>query len=281
MSAPISAQLDGVIDVHVHNAPDSRARSLDAFEVARMARRMHMRAVVMKNHYVPTASLAYLVAQIVPEVQFFGGIALNSTVGGINPASVEHMALTTGGHGKIVWLPTYDSEHNNLTVEANSLYVPVMRDGRPVPELLRVFELMAQYDLSLATGHSSPDESLALIPIARAAGIERIIVTHPESALVKMPLAQQQQAAELGAWLEYPIGVALPPNAMSFEDFTARIRAVGPEHVILSTDLGQVMRPTPADGLLGYINAMRAAGFTQVELDLMTKQNPARFLGLD
>jgi len=281
LSAPVGAQLDGVIDVHVHNAPDSRVRSLDAFEVARMARRMHMRAVVMKNHYTPTASLAYLVGQIVPEVQFFGGIALNNTVGGINPASVEHMALTTGGLGKIVWLPTYDSEHNHLTVAANPLHIPVIRDGRPVPELLRVFELMAQYDLSLATGHSSPEESLALIPVAKAAGVERIIVTHPESALVKMPLAQQQQAAAMGAWLEYPIGVALPPNEMTFEEFTARIRAVGPEHVILSTDLGQVMRPTPADGLLGYIEAMRDAGFTQAELDLMTKQNPARFLGLD
>jgi len=68
---------------------------------------------------------------------------------------------------------------------------------------------------------------------------------------------------------------------MSFEAFTARIREVGPEHVILSTDLGQVMRPTPADGLLGYLNRMREAGFTEVELDRMTKRNPAAFLGLE
>ncbi|HSG66411.1 MAG TPA: DUF6282 family protein [Gammaproteobacteria bacterium] len=281
LAVPAYAQLEGVIDVHVHSAPDSRPRGLDAFEAARMAQRTGMRAVVMKNHYTATASLAYLVAQVVPEVQFFGGIALNNTVGGVNPAAVEHMALTTGGHGKIVWLPTFDSEHNHRTVTANPLHVPIMRDGEPLPELTRLLEIIARYDLCLATGHSSPEESLALIPIALAAGVERIIVTHPESALVKMPLELQQRAAALGAWLEYPIGIALPPNEMSFEEFTTRIREVGPEHVILSTDLGQVMRPTPADGLLGYIDRMRRSGFSEAEIDLMTKRNPARFLGLE
>ena len=278
---PAWSQLEGVIDVHVHNAPDSRDRSLDAFEVARMAQRTGMRAVVMKNHYTQTASLAYLVSQIVPDVQFFGGIALNSTLGGINPAAVEHMALTTGGLGKVVWLPTFDSGHGHLTNRPNPLHVPVMRDGEPLPEVLRVFELVAQHDLALATGHSSPDETLALIPLAQAAGVERIIVTHPESPLVSMSISDQRKAAALGAWLEYPIGVAMPPAAMTVEEFAERIRAVGPEHVILSTDLGQVMRPTPADGFAGYLDQLRDNGFSQAELDVMTKRNPARFLGLE
>lgn len=280
VAAPAFAQLEGVIDVHVHNAPDSGPRGLDAFEVARMAQRTGMRAVVMKNHYTHTASLAYLVSQIVPDVQFFGGIALNSTLGGVNPAAVEHMARTTGGHGKVVWLPTFDSEHGHLTVRPNPSHVPVMRDGEPLPEVLRVFELIAQYDLSLATGHSSPEETLALIPLARAAGVERIIVTHPESRMVQMSVAQQREAAAMGTWLEYPVALAIAPAQMTQEAFAERIRAVGPEHVILSTDLGQVMRPTPADGFAGYIGQLREAGFSEAELDAMTKTNPARFLGL-
>ncbi len=279
--APAWAQLDGVIDTHVHSAPDSRARGLDAFEVARMAQRTGMRAVVMKNHYTQTASLAYLVSQIVPDVQFFGGIALNNTLGGVNPSAVEHMALTTGGLGKVVWLPTFDSEHGHLSVRPNPLNVPVMRDGEPIPEVLRVFELIAQHDLSLATGHSSPDETLTLIPLAQAAGVERIIVTHPESRMVQMSIEQQREAAAMGAWLEYPVALAMEPAQLTQEEFAERIRAVGPEHVILSTDLGQVMRPTPADGFAGYIGQMREAGFSEAELDAMTKHNPARFLGLE
>jgi hypothetical protein len=281
LAAPAWAQLEGVIDVHVHSAPDSRDRSLDAFEVARMARRTGMRAVVMKNHYTQTASLAYLVSQIVPDVQFFGGIALNNTLGGVNPEAVEHMALTTGGLGKVVWLPTFDSEHGHLSVRPNPLHVPVMRDGEPIPEVLRVFELVAQYDLSLATGHSSPEESLTFIPLAQAAGVERIIVTHPDSGMVQMSIEQQREAAAMGAWLEYPVALAMAPAQMTPEEFAERIRAVGPEHVILSTDLGQVMRPTPADGFAGYIGQLREAGFSEDELDAMTKHNPARFLGLE
>ncbi len=281
LTSPAWAQLEGVIDVHVHNAPDSRDRGLDAFEVARMAQRTGMRAVVMKNHYTHTASLAYLVSQIVPDVQFFGGIALNSTLGGVNPAAVEHMALTTGGLGKVVWLPTFDSEHGHLSVRPNPSHVPVMRDGEPIPEVLRVFELIAQYDLSLATGHSSPEESLTLIPLAQAAGVERIIVTHPESRMVQMSVGQQREAAAMGAWLEYPVALAMEPAQLTQEEFAERIRAVGPESVILSTDLGQVMRPTPADGFAGYISLMRDAGFSEAELDIMTKRNPARFLGLE
>jgi hypothetical protein len=281
LAAPAWAQLEGVIDVHVHSAPDSRDRSLDAFEVARMARRTGMRAVVMKNHYTQTASLAYLVSQIVPDVQFFGGIALNNTLGGVNPEAVEHMALTTGGLGKVVWLPTFDSEHGHLSVRPNPLHVPVMRNGEPIPEVLRVFEIVAQYDLSLATGHSSPEESLTLIPLAQAAGVERIIVTHPDSGMVQMSIEQQREAAAMGAWLEYPVALAMAPAQLTQEEFAERIRAVGPEHVILSTDLGQVMRPTPADGFAGYIGQLREAGFSEDELDAMTKHNPARFLGLE
>ena len=281
VAVPALAQLEGVIDVHVHNAPDSGPRGLDAFEVARMAQRTGMRAVVMKNHYTHTASLAYLVSQIVPDVDFFGGIALNSTLGGVNPSAVEHMARTTGGLGKVVWLPTFDSEHGHLTVRPNPAHVPVMRNGEPLPEVLRVFELIAQYDLSLATGHSSPEETLTLIPLAHAAGVERIIVTHPESRMVQMSVEQQREAAAMGAWLEYPVALAIAPAQMTPEAFAERIRAVGPEHVILSTDLGQVMRPTPADGFIGYIGQLREAGFTDPELDVMTKTNPARFLGLD
>lgn len=281
VAAPALAQLEGVIDVHVHNAPDSGPRGLDAFEVARMAQRTGMRAVVMKNHYTHTASLAYLVSQIVPDVQFFGGIALNSTLGGVNPAAVEHMARTTGGLGKVVWLPTFDSEHGHLTVRPNPLNVPVMRNGEPIAEVLRVFELIAQYDLSLATGHSSPEETLTLIPLAQAAGVERIIVTHPESRMVQMSVDQQREAAAMGAWLEYPVALAMEPAQLTQEEFADRIRAVGPESVILSTDLGQVMRPTPADGFAGYIGLMREAGFSEAELDIMTKRNPARFLGLE
>ena len=280
-AASAFAQLDGVIDLHVHSAPDSGPRSIDALEIARMARRSNMRALLFKNHYTSTAPLAYLVSRAVPGIGAYGGIVLNRSVGGINPAAVEHMAKTTGGGGRVVWMPTFDSEHYHRTLEPNPAFVPVSRNGELLPEVDNVLSLMADLDLALATGHSSPDESLLLIRAARQAGIGRVIVTHPLLPDVGMSLDLQRQAARLGAFLEYPVALMLPPASIAVEEFAEAVRFVGPPHVILTSDLGQVLNPVHTDGLTAFLARLREQGFTRQEIDLMTKSNPARFLGLD
>src|ERR1022692_1704964 len=92
LSTPLVAQtLNGVIDIHVHSDPDSMPRSIDAIDAAKLAHARGERALVLKNHYESTASLAYIVRKVVPGIELFGGIALNRTVGGVNPAAVERM----------------------------------------------------------------------------------------------------------------------------------------------------------------------------------------------
>ena len=97
------AELAGMIDLHVHVAPDSRGpRSVNGFEAAQMARRHGIRALLIKNHYTETASQAYLVSQIVPDIGVYGGIVLNRSVGGINPVAVGEHGLhdrAIGPHG--------------------------------------------------------------------------------------------------------------------------------------------------------------------------------------
>jgi hypothetical protein len=92
--------LAGAIDIHVHTAPDSTPRSIDAIDLARLAKSRGMRGLVLKNHYEPTASLAYIVRKEVPGIEVFGGIDLNLSLGGMNPSAVEHMAAITGGYGR-------------------------------------------------------------------------------------------------------------------------------------------------------------------------------------
>ena len=70
-----------------------------------------MRGLVLKNHYESTASLAYVVRKEVPGIEIFGGIDLNRSVGGINPAAVERMTMVKGGWGRVVWMPTFDAEN--------------------------------------------------------------------------------------------------------------------------------------------------------------------------
>ena len=282
-----SAALKGAIDVHVHTSPDSGPRSLNAFELARIARRYGMRALVFKNHYTHTASLAYLVSQAVPGIEAYGGITLNNTVGGINPNAVEHMALTTGRHGRVVWMPTRDSEHSSNPLKPNPNVVSISRNGELLNEVKEVFAIMVRENLALATGHSSPEESLLLIREARAMGIDRVSVTHAGDN--GMTMEQQVEAARLGAYLEYDFnpllpadtGKAKPKGGLPIETLVSFIRAVGTANVILSSDLGQELNPIHTDGMISFIHILKGQGFTMEEIGQMIKINPAKFLGLE
>src|SRR5712671_6875099 len=111
LAALVAGQgLTGAIDMHAHADPDGSARSIDAIDLAKLAKSRGMRAIVLKNHYEPTASVAYLVRKEVPGIEVFGGISLDLTVGGVNPAAVEWMTRVKGGYGRVIWLPTFDAE---------------------------------------------------------------------------------------------------------------------------------------------------------------------------
>jgi len=278
-----SAQtLTGVVDIHVHSDPDSMPRSIDAIDAAKLARSRGMRALVLKNHYEPTASLAYLVRKEVPGIELFGGIALNRTVGGVNPAAVERMPRVKGGWGRVVWMPTFDAENQVRFSKENRPYVSVSKNGQLLPEVKEVLALIAKNKLTLATGHSSPQEDLLLIRAAKDLGVSRIVVTHAMLPPVKMNVEQMKQAAAMGAYLEFVYNALIGPNkSFQMPEYAAAIRAVGPEHCILSSDLGQAGNPLHPDGLEAFFRGLRGQGFSVAEIDRMSKTNPAKLLGLE
>src|SRR6202142_4183936 len=98
--------LKGAIDTRVHSGPDSVPRSIDADDLARLAKEKGMRGLVLKNHWESTAALAYMVRKEVPGIEVFGGIVLDKSVGGINLEAVKRMAMMKGGWGRVGWLPT-------------------------------------------------------------------------------------------------------------------------------------------------------------------------------
>ncbi len=273
--------LVGAIDIHVHSLPDDRPRAIDAIEVAKLASTRRMRAIVLKNHYESTAGIAYLVRRLVPGVEVFGGIDLNLTVGGINPTAVEHMTRVTGGWGRIVWMPTFDAENQVRYSKEPRPFVSVSRDGELLPAVKAVIALIAKHGLVLATGHSAPAEGLMLLREGRRQGVRHMVVTHAMNAPVLMDVSQMQEAAKLGAFIEFVGGSLAARDAPAMIDrFADAIRKVGPEFTILSSDLGQAGNPLPPDGFGAFLVALRAKGFTEQEVDQMSKQNPARLLGL-
>ena len=273
--------LNGVIDIHVHCDPDDSPRSIDAIDIAKLARDREMRGLVLKNHYEPTESIAFLVRKVVPGIEIFGGIDLNRTVGGINPAAVEHMTRVKGGWGRVVWMPTFDAENQVRYSKEARPFVAVSKNGQLLPAVREVLALIAKHKLTLATGHSSAQEGIMLVREARRAGVESIVVTHAMIPPVGMNVAQMREAARLGAYIEFVYNALIgATKVFELPEYARAIREVGPEHCILSSDLGQAGNPLHPDGLAAFFAALRGQGFTVAEIDRMAKINPAKLLGL-
>ena len=275
---PVCAQtLDGAIDMHAHSDPDGTPRSIDAVDLAKLAKSRDMRAIVLKNHYEPTASLAYIVRKDVPGIEVFGGISLDLTVGGVNPAAVEWMTKVKGGYGRVIWLPTFDSENQVRMSKENRSFAIVVQDGAVTPAVSQVIALAAKHNLILETGHSSPAEALIIIREAKRQGVQNVLVTHAMSSPVNMSIGQMREAAKLGAYLEL---VWVRPGTDAARAYVNAIRAVGSESIVLSSDLGQAANPLHPDGLLAMYQYLASQGVPTVDIDRMAKTNPAKLLGL-
>jgi hypothetical protein len=269
--------LAGVIDTHVHSSPDVVPRRMDDLEVARAAARRGMRAVVLKSHRTLTADRAYLVERSVPGLRVFGAIVLNHPVGGLNPLAVE-TALRMGA--AVVWMPTFSA-----AAEPDPLGPPIsiLEDGRVTVDVCEILRLIAEFGAVLATGHLSAAEVDKLVPAARAGGVRKIVVTHPEHPPVLMaPLAQEELRDRYGVLFERClITTTIGGGEMQLAALADRIRRIGVDSTVLATDFGQPENFEPPDGMAAYIAGLQRLGFRPHEIDRMSRENPAKLLGLN
>lgn len=278
--------MQGIIDMHIHAAPDVRARKLDDLELMEASVQRGVRAIVLKSHNVPTADRAYLVNRVAaekyPDVKFtaFGGLCLNHPVGGLNPDAVE-TSLKLGA--KVIWLPTNTAEnHYRKNGKAPSKGVVVTRDGKAVDELQDIFALVKQYNAVLATGHIGAEECFPVVEAARAAGVEKIVITHPEFWVVGMTPEQQADIVRKYDVLLESV-YAQPVNGsykINIPDNIAAMKAIGPEHFVISTDSGQTVNPYWYESYTTYFKAVSEV-FTSEQVRKMTHDNPAWLLDID
>jgi hypothetical protein len=294
-SAAARALVSGAYDTHVHVAPDVMDRRIDDIDLAHRCAAVGLAGFVLKSHYVTTAERAAVVRKAVPGVDVLGAITLNGSMGGMNPAAVE-IAGRLGA--RIVWMPTVDSR-NQRTSTASDLpgakpamwgalqadlhaqgivpdAVEVVDGGGEVLEAVRrVLRVVARHDMVLATGHLAAAEIVAVVGAARDEGVRRIVVTHPEFTSQRLPVADQQRLAGMGALLERCFTTP-HTGKVAWADLFATIRAVGPQHSILSSDLGQPFNPPVEDGLALFADRLLAAGFTEEEVHTMAVVNSRR-----
>jgi len=283
--------IKSAIDFHIHSSPDVIPRRLDDFEVAKLAARAKMKAVVLKNHFASTAARAVLVNKIVPQIEVFGGVVLNHAVGGINPDAVDAMHRIGGKYGKIVWLPTVDAEHHLQVFHKSGSGIKVVENGKVLPETSAVLKIVAKENLVLETGHISSEEVMAVVGEANLLNIKNILITHAMADVPGLSLENMQTAAQMGAFLELAfVNDLMGENAadeghknwhqVSISKMAAAIKLIGAEHFVLSTDLGRKPDPLPAEGYKLFVEKLMGEGISGREIDLMMKENPARLLGI-
>ena len=278
--------LKGAIDFRVHSGPDSMDRSIDADDLARLAKESGMRALVLTNQWESTAALAYMVRKQVPGIEIFGGIVLDRPVGGVNLEAVKRMTMLKGGWGRVVWLPEFDSENFVKKLHQTGPTVPVSKDGHLLPNVLELLDFMAQHhDMVLETGDITAEEGLMVVHEAHQRGVTHIIVKNAMGVFVRMTVPQMQQAAREGAYLEFVYNSVIgdkPQNPIS--EYAEGMKQVGPQYCVLGTDFGGVRNPPlplHPQALLEFMQALHKQGLSVADINLMAKTNPARALGLE
>ncbi|MDF2787503.1 MAG: hypothetical protein K0S80_601 [Neobacillus sp.] len=271
--------LKGIIDLHIHSAPDIRSRTHDDFELAEQAIEIGARAIVIKSHHSSTAERAWLVNKLYPNVDVFGSITLNRSVGGINPYAVDY-ALKMGA--KTVWLPTIDA-CNHRQKEGKDCGIDIVMNQKVLPELREVFKLIAEKNVTLATGHLSPKEIYMVIKEARNLGVQKIVITHPEFHIVGMTISEQKELRnEFPVYFErtYAQPIGNGKYRSNLQTNLESIIELGYESTIISTDSGQIQNPLWKIAISEYIQFLNNHGIPDNELEVMTKTAPAFLLDL-
>lgn len=271
----------GAVDTHIHGSPDVVPRRMSDNDLVQAAKEAGMAAILIKGHNDYTTSRAYLASEKVPGIKVFGGVALNNTVGGLNPYVVETQ-LKLGA--KEIWMPTV-SAVNIIHHEKGDIRKAVQitdANGKWLPELHWILEMIAKKDAILGTGHLHPNESEKLINFAQSKGVKRILLTHPEFELTKVPIEMQQRLVRKGVFFERCFYSSNPsPYAfVPVKEIAAQIKAVGVESTILATDFGQKNNDEPVVGMKRFIKGVISCGFDPKDIETMVKTNPARLLGL-
>jgi hypothetical protein len=305
----IDKQLTGdrpLLDLHVHVGPEFIKRRYTVQTLAREAEKSNI-GFAAKNHFQPTTAwIMGLKSEY--SVPLIGSVVLNRGVGGINPEAVR--AALSGCKSDpaqskleedriIVWMPTVhaeghlaqferedvptnwgcEPEHQQSYPEGQGL--TVWDKGNPgmlSANTFAVLDSIAKRDLILATGHLTATEVDMLLREASLTGIRRMIITHPLFKATGMSVEKQVELSSIeGVYVELAY-VNLNANRIPIKRYIEVIRAVGPEKVVLTSDLGRAGGESITEGWTRYLELLKGEGISDQEIVRMAVENPHKLV---
>jgi hypothetical protein len=294
VSPALRKVLEGAVDLHCHSGPSPFPRRINHVEASYDAARIGLRAILVKSHHHNTVmDLLAMRPQLADApTPVYGGVALNSEVGGMNPSAVA-MSLRMGG--RCVWGPTVSARqhienhkhaHGFPTSGLDLLESEVSvfdESGSVSAATTRVVEVVADADALLTGGHLDVESMKALFSVAVAKGVRRLLVQHPDF-VIGASESDVEELVSMGAYVEHEIAMYHPDVAQPrwpIEQLVGWINRVGPERTTIGSDLGQQGNPLPVDGYIYIVQQLLDHGVSEKDVRRMIADNPAFLLGLE
>ena len=296
MSFPL---VSGAIDIHVHAAPSLFERWGDAWELAEECANARMGGFVLKSHRMSTVETAAVLAPRFPQLQIFGGLALNGFVGGINPIAVDAQ-LKLGA--RIIWLPTLHAAHHeercgclggfsfqlahhgSASEESRLKIVPLRvidEKGALTPQTREVIHLMHQKPAALASGHVSFEEIRAIQRYVKAEKLDiRLLVNHVQFTTPKLDVVQLRELTNDWTWFAtVQLCIAPMVACATADEIAAQIVAVPEARWIVASDSGQKQNKHCPEALSDFASALLDAGVPHERLARMMRAEPLAAIG--
>lgn len=273
-----------MFDLHVHAAPDIKPRLADDLQILRWYADAGYSGCVLKGHYDSTVGRA-IAASANLNLTVYGGQALNQHVGGINPAAVA-AALAMGA--RMIWMPTTDSHTQqtaclprlcnlNSRLSRTTYAIPPVDWGTEA-NVRHILTMIADADAVLATGHLSAAEVAWLCRESRASGVRRLLLTHPTYTVPAMSPAEVRELTDNGAFAEITAIQLFDQPDCDAGRLAELVRVVGYDRIVLSSDAGQPLNPTPPEALAMLIDALVGEGLDRSALIGCASDIPERLV---
>ena len=279
-TVPMPEWAANMCDLHVHSSPSIMPRHQDDTSAVSSHESLGFTTIVLKSHEGSTAERASLAGSSV-----IGGVVLNSALGGANSDAVQ-VAARLGG--RIVWMPTVSARNHIQHQKSAALSVhrsfelrevPVTDENRLLPEWFGVLESIAEHDMVLASGHLSASETVVLFRAARALGVERLLVNHPQMRFIGWNDSVSQELQSLGAYAELSI---LPDLVERGEITSIQLASSYPPSLLaFGGDLGHAHFPRPESALPGWLRRLEEAVGLETARIIMSENGRALMSGSD
>lgn len=286
---PCLKGLAGRVDFHAHVGI---ARS-DPVALAKHATRAGMKAILFKMAPTPSGEIARLTNEVVADwaakeglnpVSCFGGVVLNTFLGGLN---LELVRRSVASGGRAVWMPTITSAHHLMRAKGMSLEqarlqgLYILDGGRLLPEAKDIVKFVADNNIILSFGHLSREEVLALAEEADRLNFKKVVADHPFASVVGIERQDFLPLARSGVYFNFTYFEISPFVGVSPIDMAEAMQEIGPGRAILSSDVGPDIFPDPVESMRLLITMMRACGLEEEALDKISQANASRLLDLE